>query len=117
MLSKKNQKLLKECIDHWFENLMMLQLNHLSKHDNLTDDVHIYGDYCAFCYEYWNVDKMTCDGCPISERTGEQDCHGSPYYEVRKFYCGSYEDLYKAIANQLNFLMSLEECPYFSLLN
>lgn len=35
---------------------------------------------CACCVAF---DDADCDGCPISERTGEPDCNGTPFYEAQ----------------------------------
>ena len=48
-------------------------------------------DNCALCkiFQGASVDVdgasvwRECAGCPVMERTGKQECEGSPYYEFR----------------------------------
>lgn len=111
MLSKKNQNLLKKCLDHWYENLMMLQLNHLSDYEPLHEEISLRGSDCAFCQEYHNVTgKSVCLKCPIKKKTGQTTCDGTPYYNIRSVLeYGYYEVLFKAIADEINFLESLKD--------
>jgi hypothetical protein len=52
-LTKKNQRLKKKCITHWHENLMLLQLNHLSSKEVYPiTDIRLGGDECPFCNAY-----------------------------------------------------------------
>lgn len=108
----KNEKdilLLDKCIDHWYENLMILQLNKLSGHFHLTEHYNITSDACACCQRYRN---NYCANCPISNKVGEDDCCGTPYQiiiqEIWKPFI-NYKFLFKATCNQLNFLIELKE--------
>jgi len=45
-----------------------------------ADDVEVEGYHdwsCAYCRQYLDND---CQGCPIFEDTGQEGCHGTPYY-------------------------------------
>ena len=114
MLSKKNQKLLKECVEHWFENLMMLQLNYLSNEKFLTENICTNSSGCSFCKTH--LDYGDCTGCPIKQKSGMNGCLDTPYVEV--YHCNNrvyhnrdqeYTDYFKAIAGEINFLISLGE--------
>lgn len=115
MLTKKNEKLLKKCLDHWYENLMMLQLNFLSDHEFLDENISIKGRDCAFCNAYHQVHtpngKIGCVGCPIMEKTGNGACCDTPYGDVSDAFAlkVSYEDMFKAITDEINFLESLKD--------
>lgn len=116
MLTKKNQRLLKKCLDHWYENLMMLQLNFLSENEILNEDISVKGRDCAFCREYHqafneNPSIEGCEGCPISEKTEQTTCDDTPYGDAH-FYIEwntSYEAMFQAIADEINFLESLKD--------
>ena len=106
--------LLEESIEHWFENLMMLQLNNFSKH-NLIGDVFIYGDDCPLCHEYYF--DSDCEKCPIAEKVNAIGCRKTHWLKVKNLYVhnlyvlndNDYEKLFEAITNQLNFLIELKE--------
>ena len=38
------------------------------------------GGGCAYCNNYRNY-YISCQGCPISEKTGFRGCHGTPWYD------------------------------------
>ena len=80
MLTKSQEKLKQKCIDHWFENLMMLQLNYLSGHEDLDEDVYVTGDGCPFCQHFF-------------------DSFGVPR--------SAYKNLFKAIGKEIDFLIAL----------
>ena len=120
MLTKSQEKLKQKCIDHWFENLMMLQLNYLSGHEDLGEDVYVTGDGCPFCQRYGEEQRIDeqfdwtgCNGCPISEMTKEEDCGGTPWYDVHYFFDSFgvprsvYKNLFKAIGKEIDFLIAL----------
>lgn len=40
-------------------------------------------DQCDLCKLFHSEDRLiTCDGCPVKERTGQVWCVGTPYYHV-----------------------------------
>ena len=39
------------------------------------------GRNCSLCITFYNYKENKCEGCPICELTGEEDCDGTPYQE------------------------------------
>ena len=114
MLSKKNEQLKKKCVEHWFENLMLLQLNHYSNLDNdkkieLRTDISFNSKDCSFCKEYANLAVSCCEGCPIMSRTGSDECNDTPYYRARADVLDGldYGRCFRSMSQEINFLMSL----------
>ena len=60
---------------------------------------------CSLCIEF-----PECEGCPVVERTGQDECEGSPYYETwrakQNFGRDSIEYMQTAMA-EVDFLKSL----------
>ena len=62
-------------VEHWLENW---QDPHYA---------YIYSDQCAYCKEYMDkgpnigkiMEKTTCDGCPVKERSGHDGCQNTPW--------------------------------------
>jgi hypothetical protein len=114
-LSKKNLKLLEKCLKKWYENLMILQLNYLSKSFNLDlfDDVRLTWNSCAFCLEYIKFDRITnCKGCPIYKAVEHLYCCYTPYNrvcELNRVNNHNYKEIFKAISDEINFLESLKD--------
>jgi hypothetical protein len=105
-------KLQKKVLDHWHENLMILQLNFLSR-QKLTRDIHTDILSCPFCLEYYS---KSCKECPIYLKSGEICCRETPYVRVLKALrisqaekpkLSSYQQLFNAIAEEINFLETL----------
>ena len=104
------KKAIKQSIVHWQENLMILQLNYLSK-EELQEDIRIMGGDCPLC-KLFDV----CTDCPICKSSGCFHCYCTPWEEVRGLLQYSfaaystktyYEKLFKAISNEINFLEGL----------
>jgi hypothetical protein len=102
---------IEKSIEHWQENLSLLQLNYLSDEKDLTLDISYMGDSCPLC----NGFSMCCD-CPIFKKTGTYFCTLTPWTEIRGLiqYCRSeysrkdyYKKLFKAFSKEINFLESL----------
>lgn len=69
---------LKASIRHWQENVA-------------AEDVYavkLGPRYCALCTMFRLRDEfvLTCKGCPVSERTREVGCDGSPYDKAESRY-------------------------------
>jgi len=45
---------------------------------------------CSLCIEFYD----TCEGCPICEYTGEDECHGTPFYLYRRAHSDEDKVLY-----------------------
>lgn len=75
---KENKQItaLKESIKHWEENYEA----------ESVDNISVRWDSCACCV-LWIENE--CEECPISEFTGQQHCHGTPYqdYDFDYFEC------------------------------
>ena len=116
----KAERLKRDAVNHWEENLEILILNYLAD-DNLTDDISISCCDCPFCQEYregYNGlgEEDDCLYCPIRIATGRRYCSGSPYIKVYKWFdCSPFNDGYevsfekglKAIMEEIDFLKSL----------
>ncbi len=104
--SQSIKKALLESIEHWHQNLDMLILNHLSD-SLLTYDIHIGPTSCALCILF----NRDCDDCPINIANRNTGCSTGTYPIVSKMILNddekSYNKLYKAISNELEFLYSL----------
>lgn len=68
-------KALKESIAHW-ERLVK------TRPANVTQD-EPYAEHCALC-KWFFVSPRRCKGCPVSEKTGQTHCIGTPYYEAER---------------------------------
>jgi hypothetical protein len=64
-----SKEALEASIQHWRENLAAER----------PEDASDAKDDCALCGKYW---ESNCDGCPVSMKTGESICIGSPYIEA-----------------------------------
>lgn len=114
MFDKKDEKLRKKCVDHWFENLMLLQLNHYSN-SPLTQQIKHQGGECAFCKVYQTVGssiESTCSGCPIMLKTGSRFCEDTSWVKINKMMISvitrySYEKYFACFAAEIDFLLSL----------
>src|SRR6202046_5807636 len=66
------------------------------------------GDNCPLCQMFYKPSGphyITCNGCPVSDATGQSHCDGSPY---EWYYIGkSPEELKIVAAAELDFLRSL----------
>jgi hypothetical protein len=47
--------------------------------DCKTDDRG--AENCPLCHVFDNLQNLGCKGCPVSERTGQPHCLGTPYEE------------------------------------
>ena len=66
---------LEESIEHWDENARR----------TVFDANCIFSEAYALCNRFCDrEDYKDCDGCPVSLRTGQPECRGSPWYDVRK---------------------------------
>lgn len=111
-------KALDKSIEHWWENLTMLQLNKLSGSRDLTENIYIRDVDCACCMYDEKISKDAisfCEKCIIAIETQENDCEGTPYYKVKGWVEGSfdikpsYTEGYKVISEQLECLIKIRE--------
>lgn len=109
-LNSKQLNALKKSIQHWEENLNILLLNYLS-HQPLAIDVSIGGSHCECCIKF--VDEY-CHLCPIFLTTKAVWCENTPYRKVvelikleRYFNNNTFQTLYKAISDELEFLYTI----------
>jgi hypothetical protein len=58
---------LKGSIRHWEENLAA----------ETPDDAHTGPSHCLLCRRFHM--NPNCEGCPVSQYTGQNNCHGTPY--------------------------------------
>jgi hypothetical protein len=119
MLSKKDERLRKKCVEHWQENLMMLQLNYYSKVESLGYDIDIFCDSCAFCKVYGGSNR--CRGCPIQIKAGGAGCAATPWLDIADnhiddYYRGNgydidfnntFNDTFVNMGRMIDFLLSL----------
>lgn len=122
-MNSKTRKAVLEYIKHWEQNLDLLILNYLSKNKDLFDntfdileDINIYCDACPLC-KLFDTDEE-CSKCPIGHQ-----CTNSPWVNVSEwfedtvyFMCDdnlkkSYNDGYKVISDEINYLYSLLDEP------
>jgi hypothetical protein len=103
----------KKCVEHWFKNLMLLQLNHYSG-STLTYQINHQGNECAFCAKYQTKHKASCLDCPIYEKTDNRFCLDTPWRKINTMMAGSlytakysYEEFFAAFAAEIDFLLSL----------
>lgn len=65
-----NLELAEKALENWRFNLTLKN----------EEDLLCGSDDCPFCQHYrgglWDA---SCDGCPVSEHTGQTFCDGSPY--------------------------------------
>lgn len=97
---------IKDSIEHWHENLMMLQLNKLSR-SCLVQDILIYANDCALCYLYL-VNEGSCIDCPLS-KIGQRCDRGDDVWSKAKLAILhlNFEKKFEATANMINVLESL----------
>lgn len=106
---KQRTEAIKASIEHWYENLMMLQLNYLSEQD-LNENIYILGDNCALCTV---CSESHCFYCPLSITGQKCNDKDSAWYwvyrelELNNLYVIKYKNLFKAITNMINTLESL----------
>ena len=101
-MDTKKREALEASIKHWQENVAAVT----------PDDASTNGEDCALCDLFFEYD---CIGCPVRERTGEEDCLDSPYHLANNAYGEWYfhndEDSKaawrKAAQAELDFLISL----------
>jgi len=67
-----------------------------------------YSDTCGLCLFDDNKDSndFTCKGCPIFEKTGKDDCLGTPHEDFTDAY-GDEKELRKYAKQELAFLKKL----------
>ena len=125
-MNSLNKKLHKKVMKHWNENLANLFENYMAGCE-LDLGIRIRSNSCAFCEHYA---EGGCEGCPIEEKTEEDDCRCSPWYEVlawmnsldcrntyysdektlgKKEYKRLFAEGLKAIMTQIDFLEKLKE--------
>lgn len=99
-MDEKTREALEASIKHWEENVAAVT----------ADDVRLGPDYCALCQLFHEDD---CIGCPISLKTRDDFCGGTPYnkvsnllYDWRDEDC-SRDDFRAAAQAELDFLISL----------
>lgn len=66
---------------------------------------------CALCRNF-SLKNNSCNGCPIKEKTGKDDCDGTPYMDALNAYIrhGVDSEQFKAASQKMiNFLESLRE--------
>jgi hypothetical protein len=114
-MTRRGLKLLKKAIEHWRDNVRKAEEGTLTIAD-------ISSEMCPLCNVY-----KDCEGyrgrkiCPVYQKTGDEDCHGTPYYTVRGFLdefmaaVANFSEkltiqkkLVKACRKELNFLISLQ---------
>ena len=77
------------------------------------------GSNCPLC-EIFGYDKEGCDGCPVMENTGMEECDGTPYEKWHRHQCDQHlvnygdrhrfndcPDCLTLAKEELNFLKSL----------
>lgn len=100
-MDAETREALEKSIKHWEENVKAETLEATS----------IGADDCALCQMF--DEDYFCSGCPVSERTGLNDCRSSPYERARRerirWLCGTgTRDEWRAAAQaELDFLISL----------
>lgn len=69
-MNESTLKALLASVEHWHENYFKAGNGNLAWIDTS-------GSKCALCAKFYTTDK--CDGCPVREATGQDNCLGSPY--------------------------------------
>jgi hypothetical protein len=100
-MDKQTADALEASIAHWAENMTA---------EKFEDASTSYMN-CALCLEF----DDGCDGCPVSKRTGKDECFGTPYYRAHSALRlwgenGEARDTFHAAAKKMHdFLVSLRE--------
>jgi hypothetical protein len=91
---------LKASIKHWEQNLVELDAN------KMTDM------YCALC-DMFVLSGEDCNGCPVMEETGEDNCGNTPWADAllatRDYqkHNGTYTRAFHAVKAEVDFLKGL----------
>jgi hypothetical protein len=131
-MNKETAQALEKSIEHWYENLQMLELNYLSGY-NLGFDIYTESGKCALCglFAHKNLQNISvkniCTGCPVAKRIPKRSgmikcpCAYTPYQAVvvwhywrHPFYFDPdrkkvYDEGFKLISDELEFLISLRK--------
>ena len=100
-MNDETKEALKKSIKHWEENLEKAKQGALCNDD-------IDGDKCALCGLFWLCD---CEGCPVKDSTGEEDCKNTPYFDVDRSLDlnETNEALIRHVEKELEFLKGLQK--------
>ena len=75
-MNRETKEALEQLIEHWEEN---------ARAEDPTD-VKLEPKEYALCQLFlWN-NKSPCEGCPVSIRTGDPFCWGTPYDEAHRLW-------------------------------
>ena len=110
-MDRKTRKALKESIAHWYRISACKTIEDLRREG-------YYGEDCALC-EMFVAGLLpcnaNCNGCPVSQATGQSNCKKSPYKAAldslnRWFFTGEwYNTDQDNIEAEIRFLESLLE--------
>jgi len=109
-MNKATAKALEQSIKHW--ERMRDGKRHKTKDDtdNSIDGLEVpMAEDCALCRKF---DCQICEGCPVMNKTGKDNCDGSPYWKARYAFNerGVDSPEFKAAAQKMiDFLESLRE--------
>jgi len=103
-----NKQAKRKVLAHWRRMLK------LSVEDIKAGKEMPVGENCAFCQMYAIPFKF-CSDCPVAEKSGRANCHGTPYYDAHRLYYEIYFGSHKrpsefrqAVQREIKFLESLE---------
>ena len=72
-MDRETRKALKDSIAHWY------RISACETKEDLLREGY-YADGCALCEMFFlGVGADVCDGCPVKQITGRNNCEGSPY--------------------------------------
>ncbi len=101
-----NKQARRKCVNHW-KRMLKLTVEDIKAWREVPD-----GDNCAFCELYL---ELGCEGCPISQKTGEVRCGNTPYKGAHTWYISinqgqstNLKSFYKAVQKEIDFLEALE---------
>lgn len=70
-MNKATEKALRESIEKWEKNAKA----------EAPHEYVITGSHCPLCVMFV-IRKMTCEGCPVYERTGKEQCEDTPWFNA-----------------------------------
>lgn len=73
-----NTELKWEVVEHWLDIWERAERGDF----DWSDDMPVGSEHCAYCRAFLNAHAISCNGCPVAERTGKKGCRGTPWEDV-----------------------------------
>lgn len=74
-MDNRTRVALGQSIKHWEENLA----------EENPRRIKVYSTACPLC-DLFNQEDNDCEGCPVMEKTGLENCEGSPWIEAARAF-------------------------------